>query len=127
MTPPEASLTSPVMDAVVTPCAAKGPADIASANSALIAHARRDLVPRSIANSCYVEVSKERVFYRAASDNRTTKRAVRNSLTALRSDDPNGCSGENPAAFVAALSDPCRLLFTQLLRPVSQPIGFPAQ
>src|ERR1700730_12661334 len=58
MIPPDASLTMPVTAAVVTPCAAKGPADIASANSAPIAHAKRDVVPRSIADSCYVEVSK---------------------------------------------------------------------
>src|SRR5258708_39761649 len=101
MIPPDASLTTPVTAAVVTPCAAKGPADTASANTAPIAHAKRDLVPRSISNSCYVEVSKERVFYRAESDNRTTKRAARNSLTALQSDDPNGRSAESPATFVA--------------------------
>src|SRR5207245_8535144 len=52
MIPPDASLTMPVTAAVVTPCAAKGPADIASANSAPIAHAKRDPVPRSIASSC---------------------------------------------------------------------------
>src|SRR5439155_732293 len=96
MIPPDASLTMPVTAAVVTPCAAKGLADIASANSAPIAHARRNPVPRSIANSCYVEVSKEGVFYRAATDNRTMKRAARNFLTALRCEDPNSCSREAP-------------------------------
>src|SRR5258706_15811690 len=84
MTAPCASLTTPVTAAVVTPCAARGLADIASARSAPIAHTRRDHFTCFIANSCGRDCSKKTTrFYSGRCNEGTTKKAVRHAPDGL--------------------------------------------
>src|SRR5438034_6351499 len=59
ITPPCASLTTPVIEAVVTPCAAEGLTHVASAHSAIAnADTNRDLIQQLIAGSSMKKLTR---------------------------------------------------------------------
>src|SRR5439155_17670298 len=120
MTPPDASLTSPVIEAVVTPCADAMPGtNIAQLKRTPITHTRRDLFTWFISGSSCRGVRKGRAILLPGTVTPTQKR-------------PPGCPGGlhrsnlSESSLRASrwyLADARSLLFAQFLRPVAQLVG----
>src|SRR5712691_9100738 len=115
MIPPEASFTTPVTADVVTPCAATGLADTASARNAPIAHTKRDLFTCFIADSCEMGYFKGPIIVPRCYDVYETKRPPGVSRTAF---DPIACRE------IYLWSGSRGPLFPQFLRPVAQLVRF---
>src|SRR5712691_8110756 len=115
MTAPWASLTTPVTAAVVTPCAAVGLADSASARNAPIAHTKRDLFTCFIADSREMGYFKRPIIVPRCYDVYETKRPPGVSRTAF---DPIAC---REIYLWGGSRGP---LFPQFLRSVAQLVRF---